>query len=451
VTSNLDEAILLSLEDIIGSAPTPSAVPTTSSTVPRRLSQQADPLGFGHRWTRPLLIAAAVIAVIAGLSALSRRNSVVTVGSGPTAVAASALPVDSSSDVTTDTAVTSVTPVTPVTTAVPKTTLSRTLSKGLPASEDVRVMQQRLNDLHFDVGAVDGIFGANTEMAVWAYQSLILNLSGKDISGKVTPELWDRMQDPLGLPIFRPDASSTHAEIFLPAQAMALYVNNELRLITHVSSGSGQRWCDEYKNVAAWPGATTTTVPAGQKNPRYCGTSVTPGGVFTVYLKRDGWIDIPLGRVFNAISFNAGIALHGYPDVPKNPASHGCVRVPMHIAQYVPSLLHKGDQIFVWDGIKEPEVYGDQKPPFDERDPTDTTVVTTTVAPTTTVVTTTVAPTTTSAPRTTTTTTQVSTTTKPATNAAAATPSATSVLPSTLPITAVGSTLVTTAPTPPST
>ena len=77
-------------------------------------------------------------------------------------------------------------------------------------------------------------------------------------------------------PMFRPDASPTHAEIFLPAQAMALYVNHELRLITHVSSGSGQKWCDEFKNVPAWPGATTTTVPAGQKNPRYCGTSITP-------------------------------------------------------------------------------------------------------------------------------------------------------------------------------
>lgn len=224
-----------SLEDIIASARTPDAAPTTSSTIPQRFMPEAESLGNRHGWTRPLLAAAAAIVVIGGVSALNRRSNVVTVGSGPTAgPVTSTAPVDPSVGGATATTVAS------VSTTVPKTTLSRTLSKGLPASEDVRVMQQRLNDLHFDVGAVDGIFGVNTEMAVWAYQSLILNLSGKSITGKVTPELWDRMQDPLGLPMFRPDASSTHAEIFLPAQAMALYVNHELRLITHVSSGSGQ-------------------------------------------------------------------------------------------------------------------------------------------------------------------------------------------------------------------
>jgi L,D-transpeptidase catalytic domain/Putative peptidoglycan binding domain len=434
VTLELDDAILLSIEDIIATAPTPAAVPTFS-TVPHRLMNSAEPLGptqtpssavsnrllrgadsvgSRHLWARPLLAAAAAIIVIGGVSVLTRRSNVVSVGSVPTAMPEASTPVDSSSDITVDATATT---VTTATTSVPKTSLSRTLSRGLPASEDVRVMQQRLNDLHFDVGSVDGIFGANTEMAVWVYQSLILNLSGKDVTGKVTPELWDRMQEPLELPVFRPDASPTHAEIFLPAQAMVLYVNKELRLITHVSSGSGQKWCDEFKNVPAWPGATTTTVPPGQKNPRYCGTSITPGGVFKVYLKRDGWIDIPLGRVFNAISFNAGIAIHGYPDVPKNPASHGCVRVPMHIAQYLPDLLHRGDQIFVWDGVKEPEVYGDQKPPADERDPTDTTVVTTTTVAATTIAPTNVAPTTTTKP-TTTTATAITTTIKPTTIAA---------------------------------
>jgi hypothetical protein len=350
------------------------------------------------------------------------------------AAAPSDLPPAAGVEVVTDPSAVETTPTTVVetSTTLPKTTISRTLEKGLAAAEDVKVVQQRLNDLHFDVGVVDGIYGANTEMAVWAYQSLIMNLSGKDVTGKVTPELWTRMQDPLGLPSFRPDASPTHAEVFLATQTMALYVQGELRLITHISSGDGKKWCDEFKNVPAWPGATTTTLPPGQNNPRYCGTSTTPGGIFKVYLKRSNWVDIPLGRVFNPISFNAGIAIHGYPDVPKNPASHGCVRVPMHIAQYLPDLLHTGDQVFVFDGRKQPEVYGNQKPPADERDPTDTTVVTTT---------TTIKPTTTVAG---------TTTTKPTVPAATTLPTATTVKPVPVPTTAVPVTVSpTTGPPPP--
>jgi lipoprotein-anchoring transpeptidase ErfK/SrfK len=30
--------------------------------------------------------------------------------------------------------------------------------------------------------------------------------------------------------------------------------------------------------------------------------------------------------------FLRGFAIHGYPDVPTYPASHGCVRVPMWVA-----------------------------------------------------------------------------------------------------------------------
>jgi hypothetical protein len=256
------------------------------------------------------------------------------------------------------------------TTTLPKTTLTRTLEKGI-SGEDVRIVQQRLKDLHFDVGAVDGQFGSNTEMAIWAYQALILNLRGKDRTGKITPELWQRIQDPLGLPNKRPNAA-THVEILLAAQAMVVYVQNELRLITHISTGSGEHWCAEPRNVPAWPGATTTSLPPGQKMGRVCGESVTPGGIFKIYMKRPGWVDIPLGRVYNMLSFNSGIAIHGFQDVPSKPASHGCVRVPMHIAEYLPDWLKVGDQVFVWDGVKEPEVYGAQKPPGDQPDPNDT-------------------------------------------------------------------------------
>ena len=54
----------------------------------------------------------------------------------------------------------------------------------------------------------------------------------------------------------------------------------------------------------------------------------------------------------------------------------------MHIAKYFPSLVKRGDHVFVFDGVKEPEAYGAQPPPFNTKDPNATT--TTTAPPTTT-------------------------------------------------------------------
>ena len=68
---------------------------------------------------------------------------------------------------------------------------------------------------------------------------------------------------------------------------------------------------------------------------------------------------------------------------PKYSASHGCVRIPMHIGNYFPSLVTKGDQIFVFD-VKELEAYGAQVLPFNTPDPSFTTTTSSTTTTTTT-------------------------------------------------------------------
>lgn len=307
------------------------------------------------------------------------------------------------------------------TSSVPRTVLGRTLGAGM-VGDDVSAVQRRLNDLKFDVGVADGVYGPVTIQAIWAYQQLVMGWRGRDVTGQVTPALWDRIQEPLGIRDWRPRATGRHVVIFLQAQAAVVFVNNEIRLVSHISSGDGEEWCSEVKVVYP-PGVSTTTLPEGQKPRRKCGKSLTPGGTFKIYRRDYGWSEIPLGKVYNPLYFNAGIALHGAEEVPLFPASHGCVRFPMHIAEYLPDLLRNGDDVFVFDGVREPEFYGPQKPPFDWDDPTDTTIPTTTV-PKTTTTTTLVKPTTsipgaTAAGTTTTTpvtTTPATTTTRPATS-----------------------------------
>ena len=87
-----------------------------------------------------------------------------------------------------------------------------------------------------------------------------------------------------------------------------------------------------------------------------------------------------LGSMYNPVYFNYNIAIHGAILVPLEPASHGCIRLPMSVARYFTALVAYGDRVYVFDVIKEPEEYGSPVPPFDRPDPNYTTT-TSSVAP----------------------------------------------------------------------
>jgi lipoprotein-anchoring transpeptidase ErfK/SrfK len=59
----------------------------------------------------------------------------------------------------------------------------------------------------------------------------------------------------------------------------------------------------------------------------------TPRGHFQIIRKVAGWRNGSLGRLWYPSYFVGGFAIHGYPDVPVYPASHGCVRIPMYAAR----------------------------------------------------------------------------------------------------------------------
>jgi len=49
--------------------------------------------------------------------------------------------------------------------------------------------------------------------------------------------------------------------------------------------------------------------------------------------------------------FSDGIAIHGNPEVPSTPASHGCIRVPMFAAKTVSRKLPVGTIVLVYDEL----------------------------------------------------------------------------------------------------
>jgi peptidoglycan hydrolase-like protein with peptidoglycan-binding domain len=358
------------------------------------------------RWV-PFAIAAVVLAGAVATGVAAQQGG----GSGDAGASGTSAPADTSPSASASAPPAAQAAVaTDPGTSVTKVPLDRTLVTG-ENGDDVKRLQQRLTDMAFDPGPVDGQFGPATQAAVWAYQKLVVGLTGTDVTGKVTPDLWDKMQDPITIHPLRPNATATHMEIYLPSQTAIVFDGNTPRLITHISSGTGQAWCEN----------------------GFCSVATTPGGVYQFGRRVDGWDDSVLGQLYNPVYFNYGIAVHGAYNVPLYPASHSCVRIPMHIAKYFPTLVKRGDDVFVFDGKKEPEAYGAQPPPFNTKDPNATT---TTEATTTTV------PKTTTTAKGATTTTIKGATTVPTTAAPAPTTTATSSAP-----TAVATTAATSATT----
>jgi hypothetical protein len=280
--------------------------------------------------------------------------------------------------------------------------------------DDVTRVQQRLTELGFAPGPIDGQFGSLTKMAVWAFEKLVMETDREKAKGLVTPEIWDRMQDPI---VVRPrrevDETPRHTEIYLPQQVLAVFDGNKAVFVSHISTGDNTEWCEEVTISPGEIGNEEGTEPLKRGE---CGRSITPGGVYQYHRRVKGRRESALGGMLNPVYFNFGIAVHGATNVPLQPASHGCIRIPNDVSEHFYGLVEIGDLVYVWDGVKEPEIYGQVTPPFNWRDPdysTTTTTTTTTSTTTTTTLPTTTVPsaTTTTAPEATTTTPATTTTT----------------------------------------
>ena len=193
---------------------------------------------------------------------------------------------------------------------------------GAPAAAPTgtAAIQQRLKDLAYDPGAIDGKLGPATASAVTAFQKV----QGIKVDGKVGPEVTAALANPKGPPVLA--GGGDRVEVDLGRQLLMAYKGGRLALISHISSGSGKQYCEN----------------------GHCGTAITPRGDFQVLWSRSGWETAPLGQLYNPQYFTtAGHAIHGSPSVPLYPASHGCVRIPMHTATWFPSLVAKGTPVIV--------------------------------------------------------------------------------------------------------
>src|SRR4051812_4547816 len=185
----------------------------------------------------------------------------------------------------------------------------------------VKLLQERLKSLHYDPGTIDGIWGNNTSVAVWAFQK-VNHISPASRVGSQTKAALAHPRTPAPLV---PKGAKSRTEVDIKHQLLYIYKSGRLVLISHISSGSEKR----YYSQGHWSVAHT------------------PRGNFSVYRKAAGWETSPLGKLYKANYFLRGYAIHGEPEVPLHPASHGCVRVPMHTSNIVAALLPIGRRVYV--------------------------------------------------------------------------------------------------------
>lgn len=207
----------------------------------------------------------------------------------------------------------------PGTSGTPASPQARRKLKPGAKGADVKELQRRLKALHYDPGPADGRYGTSTQIAVWAFQAV----NRLKMSGTVGKRVWAALDAPRRPAPVAKRREADRVDVDLRRQYLVVYRRGEPALITHVSSGSGEYYCAKDR------GATVAR----------CRYATTGTGDFRTGRRASGWEVSPLGRLYNPIYFNGGIAFHGALDVPRYPASHGCVRLPMHIAEYFPKLV----------------------------------------------------------------------------------------------------------------
>lgn len=244
---------------------------------------------------------------------------------------------------------------------------------------NVALYEQRLVDLKFDPGTVDNLFDSKTQFAVQSLQKYKgLPITGRLSDADITTLNNFTYEEPFNYP-----AEANRVEINLDKQILIVYHDNFVRLITTTSTGNMKDYC----------------YIALRTSRRTCSKAATPTGDYKFFRRYKGWEPGDLGKLYNPVYFNGGIAVHGYNSVPTTAASHGCARIPMYISEYFPSLVENGWAVHVTAAVP---VANFANKVGDVVDTTPKTTVPATTAPETTVTTASTTTTTTTVPPTTT-------------------------------------------------
>ena len=189
------------------------------------------------------------------------------------------------------------------------------------SAQDVTEAEQRLWDLGYWAGEVDGKFDSASRHALIAFQKV----ERRARTGNLTAQELNAMRSAT-----RPSPRYTHnAHVEIDLERQVLFVIGEDGLVMRilpVSTGNGALYVDH-----------------GQIH-----RARTPTGAFKVQRKIKGWRISSLGMLYYPSYIVNGIAVHGSLSIPTRPASHGCIRVPMFAAKELSSLMPIGIEVLIY-------------------------------------------------------------------------------------------------------
>jgi len=177
---------------------------------------------------------------------------------------------------------------------------------------ELKEAQQRLSEMGYGTGGSALIIFQKWE--------------GRKITGRLNRDEYEAI---IAAEAPRPkDTGYKHVEVDVDRQVLLL-TNDEgaISRILPVSTGSNKRY--------------------NEKGVR--GLAYTPKGRFRIYAKISGWRKSPLGLLYYPNYFSDGLAIHGNPEVPHSPQSHGCIRIPMSAAVAMFKHLRVGTIVLIYD------------------------------------------------------------------------------------------------------
>lgn len=187
---------------------------------------------------------------------------------------------------------------------------------------DLLDAERRLEELGYWLSRADGLWDATSRHALVAFQKV----EGLEPTGRLSKAVLERLRSAERPRPF--EAGPAHVEIDVARQVLFLVEDGGVvGRILPVSTGNDERM--RIAGVSDW--------------------AYTPRGRFAVRNKVAGWRRSELGLLYYPSYILGGIAIHGNPEVPAKPASHGCIRVPMFAAKRLAELLPVGMPVIVHD------------------------------------------------------------------------------------------------------